>query len=62
MIDCYLYDKMKKIIEKNEKNIPYIFLHDNFYLKNAVTKIRTQRKERTKIKITLEASIINTLS
>lgn len=53
---------MKKIIEKNEKNIPYIFLHDNFYLKNAVTKIRTQRKERTKIKITLEASIINTLS
>lgn len=51
MIDCYLYDKMKKIIEKNEKNIPYIFLHDNFYLKN--TKLRKfEHKETTKIKIT----------
>lgn len=51
MIDCYLYDKMKKIIEKNEKNIPYIFLHDNFYLKNAKLR-KFEHKETTKIKIT----------
>lgn len=51
MIDYYLYDKMKKIIEKNEKNIPYIFLHDNFYLKNAkLRKFEHKGKRRQRLK------------